>query len=513
MTKITKNWINRDFNDPNGLTAADIPVSQAASIKKWLDLSGGIEPVDVGGRSIPQTVLYASPNGIGTGESSDTPISLETLRQRFSGRKVSVLIKLVVGGEYVLDDTWVVTNGARVFIEFDTSNSTLDWVNNPPIICTAHTTASYISYNTSDNQTCAAHNYDETAFSVYQGRLNLQDVVLRSTSYAVTVGVAGVVYFRNHFRIEMWAPKASVNNVCYAVSAMGPGATAVFMPRGNAASFDDRCGIYMYPTEASDQCHYYKAVAIASHANCMVYDGHLNFYSAHAIQDPSVKVDSLSVWNTATLTMYGPIIKHTNFKCVVGGWDSVVSFGEYATTEFVHDYDPGITDHRNPIQNLLRISNCVVNGILGSNNTNNTHYTTGSYLNLKNSFVGIRGTFPPFAAIGTVNSGVYCNAVTGRLAPLQCVDTTYGTYNIPVFAVHSSNVMIDYENTDTVTMNGDPNSPYSAFVAAYASKLELNGNPSTPTVYHTNKQQAGLFDVLTGSELFERASDIKLVTG
>ena len=510
MTKITKNWINRDFNDPNGLTAASIPVSDHDSVKSWLDISGGIEPINIGGRLIPQTVMYASPNGTGTGDSFDSPISLETLRQRFSGRKVSVLIKLVLGGEYVLNGMWVVTNGARVFIEFDTDNATLDWTNNPPIICTQHTTSSYISYNLSDSRTCAAHDYNESLFSVFgNSYLSIGDVVLRATSHGIGVYSNSYVQLRGKHRVELWAPKQSVHNVCYALYAMDKGYLRI--RTDEATSYDDRCGIYMYPTLPADQCDCFRGISVS--AACVnMYAGYYNMYMAHRVTlNVGRSADFIRAWDKSSVVLNSVKVKHTNVDTVIMLEHSDGKLAQPCL--FTHDYDPSVSDNRTPLKHFLYTSYASIQGELDSNNINNTHYTSDTFLDLRNSLVTFSGYLPPFSAVGTVDVGVHCNTVIGRLSYLKCEDVTYGTYNIPVSLVHSSNIMIDYENWATVTMNGDPNSPYSAFVSAYGSRLELNGNPVTPTVYHTNKQQAGLFDVMSGSELYERASDIKLVTG
>ena len=261
----------------------------------------------------------------------------------------------------------------------------------------------------------------------------------------------------------------------------------------------------MYPTLPADQGNYYKAIAVASGACCYIYDGYLNFYSAHK---PSISssLDAIGIWNKAQVMLYSPSIKHTNFDNTIRISNGRLSLG--VNTTFEHDYDPAVSDNRSPIVSFINALGSVVSGEFSNANASNVHYTTGPFLDLKDSMVVLKGTTPPFAAVGTVDSGVHCNTVTGRLSYLKCDDVTYGTYNIPIYLVHSSDIMLDYENWATVTMNGDPTSPYAAFVSAHSSRLEVNGNPTTPTIYSTNKA-AGLFQTFSGGTIYERVSDTK----
>ena len=463
MTKISKKWMNLDFNDPGGLTADDIPFSAEDSLKLYLKATTG--------DAAEWVTIYVSPNGTGSGESFNDPTTLEAVRQKFDNRHAMLKIMLTSGGEYVLQDTYRVYG--LVIISFDNDNATLDWANNPPIICTPHTTSSYIAFDPNGSKTCQAHNYSESPFSVgSESYLRLSDVVVRGTTSCVSAHSFSALTLANKFRCEVWSVPRAVRYYSYPISVWSGGKLFV---TANSTDYSDDVGVYVYLPD-SDPPTTAIHMAVASGSGAVLTRGWLNMYTNW--KPTTTTVECVQTWNMSWLQLYDIHIKHTNCSSVFHITQGS-RLGTGTGIGFYHDYDPTVSDHRSPMERLIKAIRSDVQ-MLCYEGEGNTHYCTDVPIKAIKSKCGIY--YPPKLAIhGNAESIVYFEAAVGVVERPVCDDITYGSATMPVYAIRNSDLFIDYkdDNPYTTSLLGDATSAYGTFTAYSGSRIAVRTTNAT----------------------------------
>ena len=467
MTKISKKWMNLDFNDPGGLTADDIPFSAGDSLKAYLKATTG--------DAAEWVTIYVAPNGTGSGESFSDPTNLEAVRQKYDNRHTMLKILMTSGGEYVLQDIYHVYG--LVLISFDQDNATLDWANNPPIICTPHTTSSYIAFDPSGSKTCQAHNYSEQALSVGSlGFLYLENVVVRGTLTCLSIGHNSVLLTQKKTRFEVWAVPSTVRNHCYGISNWSG---FMLLSDTESTDYSDNVGIYLYLPDSNPPSNV-KCIAAASKAAAYFVYGWYNFYVNWQPSAPDT-VYGIDVWNMSRLQIYSAKVKHTNLTGVLSvRQGSRLSSGLEEAIAFQHDYDPTVSDHRSPIKSFLYALHADVELVCDINSNGNTHYCSSVPIKASKSKFSLY--YPPkFAPTASVDAIVSFEATTGIVERPICDDITYGSATIPIYAWRHSDLLVDYsaDNSYTTSLLGDATSTYGTFTADSGSCIAVKKDNAT----------------------------------
>lgn len=158
--------------------------------------------------SLVPLTFYAAPSAQGTGDglSSGNAATLQTILTSKMKAATYVVVKLA-SGNHVLSSTVTIADQLYLQLEADSYDN-----QNPPIICTTHSTGANISEDTSGNpsssQTCAAHGYDEYPFLIQNSHVSLKNVWIHGIRYCLNV-VNSFVELHGDTFFKLWAYNVS----------------------------------------------------------------------------------------------------------------------------------------------------------------------------------------------------------------------------------------------------------------------------------------------------------------
>lgn len=154
--------------------------------------------------SLVPLTFYAAPSAQGTGDglSAGNAATLQTILTNKVKIATYVVVKLA-SGNHVLSST--VTIDGQLYLQLEAENYDNQ---NPPIICTTHSTGAYISEDTSgdpsSSQTCTAHGYDEYPLLIKNSHVSFKNVWFHGTRYCLNI-VNSFVELHGDTFFKLWA--------------------------------------------------------------------------------------------------------------------------------------------------------------------------------------------------------------------------------------------------------------------------------------------------------------------